>query len=118
MVGHFSDRPPRNESEQQLDELMQNYQMDLGNGSTITMGNIMKGYSLSFALLFLWTGVLGLFLVKQFKENPQALKKACIVYTGALVLLMAIGLKYFFFIPNTCVAICLIFFAISVFRIK
>jgi hypothetical protein len=82
------------------------------------MMGIQKGFSLCFSLMFLWSGVLGLFLVKQLKDNAPALRKAAIINTVALVVATGIGLVYFFAIPNACIALCLIFFAISVFRIK
>lgn len=118
LVGHFQEPAPTDDSQKQLLDLMANYQVDIGNGATITMMEIQKGFSLCFSLLFLWSGALSLFLVKQFGSNTAALRKVAIINTIALSVGTGISLIYFFFIPTTCFLLALIFFVLALIRIK
>lgn len=56
---------PQNDSEKQLIDLMSNYHMELGNGFTPTMENIMTSFSISFVLLLLFGAIINLFLAKR-----------------------------------------------------
>lgn len=118
LIGQFQEPTPANERERQLWELMTTYQVDVGNGATVTIMGIQKGFSLCFSLMFLWAGVLGLFLVKQFAGNPGGLRKIAIINSAALVIGTGISVVYFFFIPTACFALALVFFILAVFRIK
>jgi len=117
LVGHFREAIPADETEKQMLDLMTNYQVKVGSGA-VTMMGIYKGFSLTFSLLFLWTGVFSLFLVKQLGDNVALMRKIAIINTGALAILTGISLYYFFFIPTTCIVLALIFFVLAVIRIK
>jgi len=117
LVGHFQEAIPADATEKQMLDLMTNYQVAVGSG-TVTMMGIYKGFSLTFAMLFLWTGTVSLFLVKQLGNNVPLIRKIAIINTGALLILTGISLYYFFFIPTTCIVLALIFFVLAVILIK
>ena len=117
LSGFLVEPVPADETEKQLYDLMTNYQVDVGTG-TITMEDIQTGFSLTFSVLLLWTGVLGLFLVKHLAQNPLTLRKIALIYSGGLVIETAISVIFFFIVPTAFLVLCLIFFAIAVLRIK
>ena len=113
LFGHFKEAIPENETEQHLLSLMINYKMNVGFGQTITMMKLQKGFSLCFSLLFLWSGVMGLFLSRQVSDQPMLLKRISMLYTSALLIGTVISLMYFFLAPTVCFALALISFSIA-----
>lgn len=118
LIGHFQAAVPTNDTEKQLLELMANYQIDVGNGDTITMQGLQKGFSLFFSLFFLWSGSLSLFLSYQLREQKGLIKNISHINTISLVIGTGISLVYFFLIPTTCIGLALLSFAIASFSIK
>ena len=117
LIGHFQEPIVENESEKQMLDLMINYKMKIGS-DTITMMGLQKGFSLCFSLLFVWTGVLGLFLANTLASNTATLRKISFIYVGALGVETTISLIYFFMAPTACIAVALLFFIIAAVRIK
>ena len=118
LFGHFQKAVPENETEEQLLSLMINYKMDVGFGQILTMMELQKGFSLCFSLLFLWSGVLGLFLSRQLSSQPMLLKRISKLYASALLIGTVISMMYFFLAPTLCFALALISFSIASIRIQ
>ena len=118
LSGQFLEPEPKNEAERQLLELAKTTQIDIGNGTTITLHGTQMGFGLWFSLSLIWVGVVSLFLVKQSGENKALLRKIASLNASALLIGAGISLMYFFFIPTICLSLCLIFFAIAVIQLK
>lgn len=116
--GHFTGGlEPINDSEKQLLDLMTNYKIQLGP-DTVTMMGFQKGFSLCVSLLFLWSGIVGLYLASNTTTPATTLKTISRIYTGMLVVSTIISVIYFFFMPTLCNVLCLLFFSIASFRLK
>lgn len=101
LIGHFSSKTPANDTERQLLDLMTGYTMQpIG----VTMMDLYKGFSLFFALFFLMTGELDLWLSRAYKENAGELKKIALVNILGLGIGTGISFSYFFFAPTLCIA--------------
>ncbi len=118
LIGHFQVAVPTNDTEKQLLELMANYKIDVGNGDTITMQGLQKGFSLFFSLFFLWSGSLSLFLSYQLREQKGLVKNISRINTISLSIGTGVSLAYFFLIPTVCITLALVSFAIASFSIK
>lgn len=118
LIGHFKVAVPTNDTEKQLLDLMANYQIDVGNGDTITMQGLQKGFSLFFSLFFLWSGSLSLLLSHRLAEQKALLRNISFINTISLGIGTGMSLVYFFLIPTTCIAVALLFFTIASFRIN
>lgn len=116
--GHFAGGlEPSNDSEKQLLDLMTNYKIQVGS-DTITMMGLQKGFSLCLSLLFLWTGILGLYLVSNSTVPKETLKTISFIYTIMLVMSTTLSFTYFFFMPTLCNVLCLLSFGIAYVRLK
>lgn len=118
LFGHLQEPLPENDIEQQLITLMTTYAINVGAGQSVTMMGLQKGFSLCFSLLFLWSGVLSLFLLRQLADKPQFLKRISMLYSSALLVGTVISLVYFFFAPTICFALGLIAFSMASIKIK
>jgi hypothetical protein len=116
-MGHFQEMIPQNESEEKLLELMNNYEINVGTTSFTMMG-LQKGFSLCFSLLFLWSGVISLYLVSRAGMTTKALRHVSLINSIALFTGTIISLTYFFFAPTLCFALACIFFVVSYFRMN
>ncbi len=115
LIGHFRGINPANETEKQLIDLMTGYVLQPIN---ITMMELFNGFSLFYALFFLMTGELDLWLSRAYKENPTEVKKIAVVNIIGLGVGTGISFYYFFFAPILCISIALVCFVISFFTIK
>jgi len=61
----LNDAQPANDSEKQMLDLMQHYKMDMGAGFKPTMMDIMNCFSICYALLFFFGGLLNWFLLRK-----------------------------------------------------
>jgi hypothetical protein len=118
LIGHFKVAVPTNDTEKQLLDLMANYQIDVGNGDTITMQGLQKGFSLFFSLFFLWSGSLSLLLSHRLAEQKALLRNISFINTISLGIGTGISLVYFFLIPTACIAVAFLFFTIASSRIN
>lgn len=92
MIGHFSAREPANDTEAQLLHLMMNYRLDVG-GVERTMMDLFQGFSLTFAALLVYVGLLNLMLVGHLRTNTKGFRAAALVnlvLTGVLVVVGAL----------------------------
>ena len=115
LIGHFMGITPSNETEKQLIDLMTGYKM---TGINITMMSLYKGFSLFYALFFIMTGELDLWLSRSYKENPSELKKIAVVNIIGLGIGTGISFYYFFAGPIVCISAALVCFVISFFALN
>ena len=118
LSGQFQEHVPTNDTERQLTELMTTTQIEVVNGTTITMMGTQMGFGLWFSLSLIWAGVISLFLVKQLGENKAFLAKISGLNASALLIGSGISLLYFFFIPTVCLALALISFSVATIQLK
>src|SRR5277367_2022127 len=79
---------PANDTERQLLELMTNYRFDL-MGSTRSMGELLRGFSVSFMLAGLFIGALDLVLSR---EREGLLKRVALVNVIWVAAMTAVAL--------------------------
>ena len=77
---------PKNESEQQLFNLLDQYKFDFGAGFHHTLGDFFNALSASFSLLYLLGGLLTIYLLQ--KKIPQGIMKGV---TGIQTLVFGIS---------------------------
>lgn len=104
---------PANDTERRLLELMTNYRFDL-MGSMRSMGELLRGFSVSFMLAALFIGALDLVLSR---EREGLLKRVALVNVIWLAAMTAVALRYFFVLPTSFLAIALVLFALAWFRL-
>jgi len=100
---------PANDTERQLLELMANYRFSL-MGSSRSMDNLLRGFSLSFMFAALGIGTLDLVLAR---ERAGLLKRAALVNTIWLAVMTAVSIRYFFAAPTSCLAVALLIFVFA-----
>jgi hypothetical protein len=108
-LSFFVKQTPANDTETQLLGMMTNYKFNL-MGSTRSMDELMRGFSIVFMLAALVTGTLGLTLSG---ERVAMLKKVALIYTIWLAAMTAVSLRYFFVIPISFLATALLLFALA-----
>ncbi len=101
--------PPRDETEATLQRLMAEYRMDI-LGVSITMRELMSGFSLCYALFLVWLGVVGLLLVRAAGRETWMRGIAAVFALGAVALL-AVSYRYFPLPPTVCAAVIVLGFA-------
>lgn len=87
------------DAERQLLVLMRSNPQDLGLGFMRTMFDIVAGFSLTFSVLPLGMGLLGLVLRRHAASAPRLLREAAIVYAGTYGVMTAVALRYWFPAP-------------------
>jgi len=100
---------PANDTERQLLELMAQYKFNV-MGSMRSMGNFLRGFSISFMLAALVMGALDLALAR---ERAGLLKRVAMINTIWLAAMTAVSLRYFFVVPISFLAIALLIFALA-----
>jgi hypothetical protein len=112
LSGRLNPLVPKNETEKQLFDLMENQVLNKGS-ATFTMGNIQNGMSFCFSLMLLWTGVMSLYLSYALANNRKVLRNVSLINTISLAIAMAISVTYFFWAPTSCLALGLAFSALG-----
>jgi len=100
---------PTNDSERQLLELMSNYKF-MVMGTARTMGEFLRGFSISFMVVMLGLGVLNLVLMR---ERAGLLKRVALVSAIVLAAMTANSVRYFFVLPTSFLALGLLLFALA-----
>jgi hypothetical protein len=100
---------PANDTERQLLELMSSYKFNL-MGSSRSMENLMRGFSISFMLGAWGLGALDLVLVR---ERLVLLKHVALVNVIWLGVMTAVSLTYFFAAPSFCLMVTLVIFGLA-----
>jgi hypothetical protein len=97
---------PANNTERQLLELMTSYRFNL-MGSSRSMDNLLRGFSISFMFAALGIGTLDLVLAR---ERAGLLKRVALVNAIWLAMITAVSIRYFFAAPTSCLAVALLIF--------
>jgi hypothetical protein len=105
----FEKPVPANDTERQLTDLMTNYKFNL-MGSTRSMDNLLRGFSISFMLAALAFGALDLALSR---ERAALLKRLAMINTLWLAAMTAVSLHYFFALPTAFFVVALLIFALA-----
>lgn len=100
---------PANDTERQLLGLMSSYKFNL-MGSSRSMENLMRGFSISFMLAAWGLGALDLVLVR---ERPGLLKRVAVVNVIWLAVMTTVSLTYFFAAPSFCLTVTLVIFGLA-----
>ncbi len=100
---------PANDTERQLLGLMSSYKFNL-MGSSRSMENLMRGFSISFMLGAWGLGALDLVLVR---ERPGLLKRVALVNVIWLAVMTTVSLTYFFAAPSFCLTVTLVIFGLA-----
>jgi len=113
MAGAFAGarQPPADATETELLKLMTTYHKDMGGGILRSTMDLLNGFSVSFALLFLWVGILCVVLVRRRAEDAVLMRPVtwtCAIFSGAL---LAVSVVDFFWPPTICVAVVFLGFA-------
>jgi hypothetical protein len=103
------ERVPANDTERQLFGLMSSYKFNL-MGSTRSIADMLRGFSVSFMLGALGFGVFDLLLLR---ERPGLLKRAALANIIWLVAMTAVSLYYFFIVPTSFLAVTLLIFVLA-----
>jgi hypothetical protein len=101
LVGHYRlvTAEGDNEAERQLLSLMRSNPQDMGLGFVRSMFDIVAGFSVTFSVLPIGMGLLGLLVRRHAGEAPGLLRGAAIVYAGVYGIMTAIALRYWFPAP-------------------
>ena len=100
---------PSNETERQLLDLMSNYLFNL-MGTMRSMGDLVRGFSISFMLAMFAVGALDLVLRH---ERAGLLKRVALVNVVWLAAMVAVALRYFFAAPLSFLVIALLIFVLA-----
>jgi hypothetical protein len=108
-ISFFETPAPANETEKQLLSLMRDYHFDL-MGSSRSMNDMLRGFSVSFMLAALAFG--GFDLVVR-RERADLLKRVALVNALWLAAMTAVSLRYFFAFPTSFLAVTLLAFVVA-----
>jgi len=100
---------PANDTERQLLDLMASYTFDL-MGSRRSMDNLLRGFSITFALCVLAMGALDLLIAR---EKARPLKTLALVNVIWLAAMTANSLYYFFAAPTAFLVTALVIFFLA-----
>jgi hypothetical protein len=100
---------PANDTEKQLLDLLTNYKFNL-MGSSRSMNDLLRGFSISFMLAALGFGALDLVLSG---ECSGLLKRVALVNAIWLAAMTAISVHYFFVAPTAFLVVALLIFVLA-----
>jgi hypothetical protein len=108
-VSLFVKMVPMNDTERQLLGLMSSYKFNL-MGSSRSMENLMRGFSITFMLGAWGLGALDLVVMR---ERLGLLKRVALVNVIWLAVVTAVSLTYFFAAPSFCLTVTLVIFGLA-----
>jgi len=116
LVGHYAlvTNEGASEAERQLLAAMRGDHADLGLGFVRTTFDLLTGFSLTFSVLPLGMGLLGLVLLRHAGRAPGLLRQASIVYAGSYGIMTALAFRYWFPAPLFFVLAAFLCFAAAV----
>jgi hypothetical protein len=100
-LGHYmmTTNQGETDAERQLLAMMRSNPQDLGLGFMRTMSDIVAGFSLTFSVLPLGMGLVGLVIRRHAAAAPGLLRQAAIVYAGTYGVMTVVALRYWFPAP-------------------
>jgi hypothetical protein len=111
-LGQLTPRPtPQNPTEETLLKLLNTYQKNYGAGFHRSMSDFLNGFSISFAVLLVWVGVLCILTLRRHQADARFMRtvaSVCAVFAGAV---LAVSAVYFFLPPTVCLAVVFLGFA-------
>lgn len=116
LLGHYAmmTNAGEGETERQLLALMRDYRRDLGLGFVRSTFDILAGFSLSFSVLPIGLGLLGLVVRRNADRAPGLLRQSAIVYAGIFGIMTGVAIRYWFPAPLVFLAAAFACFAASV----
>ena len=105
----FETPKPANETEKQLLSLMNDYHFNL-MGSSRSMNDLLRGFSMSFMLA---TFAFGAFDLVVRRERAGLLKRIALVNALWLAAMVAVSLRYFFAAPTSFLSVTLLAFILA-----
>ena len=114
LIGHFYKRPPANDQERQLLELMTTYRMNMG-GIHRTVQSILSGFSLTFAAALIFITALNLAIIRSRPADRHlvgVITLVNVIMTGILLVISGIS---FPLPPTVLFAAAYLSFAVSLF---
>jgi hypothetical protein len=102
------------EAERQLLSLMRGNPQDMGLGFVRTIFDILAGFSLTFVVLPVGMGLVGLLLLRHEGRAPGLLRQAAIAYAGIYGIMTGIAFRYWFPAPLFFMAAAFLCFAAAV----
>jgi len=115
LLGHYklTTAAGETEHERQLFAMMRADPQDMGFGMMRTMFHFLTGFSLTFSVLPIGMGLAGFAVRRHAASAPGLLGQIAIVYAITWGAMLAIGLVYFFSVPDAFIAIVFLLFAAS-----
>jgi hypothetical protein len=100
-LGHYGmmSAQGHTEAEKQLLSLMRGNPQDMGLGFVRSMFDLLAGFSLTFVVLPIGTGLQGLVLLRHEGRAPGLLRQGSIVYAGVFGIMTAVAFRYWFPAP-------------------
>jgi hypothetical protein len=116
MLGHYALVTSQGDSdaERQLLAMMRGNPQDMGLGMVRSMFDILTGFSLTFSMLPLGMGLLGLVVRRHAHTAPGLLRQAAVVYAGTYAVMSGVALRYWFPAPLAFLAAAFVCFAAAV----
>ena len=108
---------PANKTEEQVLELMNRYEKNVG-GSGLSMMDIQNGLSLCYALFFLWTGILNIIMLRGLARNKRLLGQISLLNTAVLLVGAAISVRYFFWLPAASFGVAALLFLVAALSLR
>jgi hypothetical protein len=115
LLGHYqlTTAAGETEHERQLFAMMRAEPQDMGFGMMRTMFHFLTGFSLTFAVLPIGMGLAGFVVRRHAAIAPGLQSQMAIVYAITWGVMLAIGLVYFFSVPDAFIATVFLLFAAS-----
>ena len=115
-IGHYGLMSAQGdtEAEKQLLSLMRGNPQDMGLGFVRSMFDLLAGFSLTFVVLPIGMGLMGLVLLAHERRAPGLLRQGSIVYAGVYGIMTGIALRYWFPAPLFFLAAAFLCFAAAV----
>jgi len=116
MLGHYAlvTSQGDSEAERQLLAMMRGNPQDMGLGMVRSMFDILTGFSLTFSMLPLGMGLLGLVVRRHANTAPGLLRQVAVVYAGTYAAMSGVALRYWFPAPLAFLAAAFVCFAAAV----
>jgi hypothetical protein len=115
LLGHYHLVTSHGETEhdRQLLAMMRSDPQDMGLGMKRTMFDFFAGFSVTFSTLSIGMGLAAFVVRRHGAAAPGLLRSTAIVYAVTWGVMLAIGLAYFFWVPDAFMAVVFLLFAAS-----
>jgi hypothetical protein len=115
LLGHYqlTTTTGETERERQLLAMMRADPQDMGLGMKRTMFDFFAGFSVTFSTLSIGMGLAAFVVRRHAAAAPGLLRPFAIVYALTWGAMLAIGLAYFFWVPDALMAFVFLLFAAS-----